>query len=678
MSGARPLGRLADCKVPGCEREGRTSRGLCRFHDRRLRSQRQVASLSDDELACWASTQSPQLCAHQFCLSGLEELVRVELLFALQRRDEMPPPLSPAHVRMLVNRLGGVGSIRRADHEAVGESGGMQSNSVVRGLFRHLRRHLERAWADHTGIDAYGGDIWEIALLDLRPNGSRRWPATEGVVDFRVIELDWLREVIRSWGKDTRPYVQKLRQALLACRIASQALVAGGASDPSRLGPGHFAHVVTAISEHHRADGTLYSAQHRNQLLRVFTEVVDYGRSAGLMAQVPDPFARGRHRPVVDDPNEDELGKAIPESVIRQLDAHIDLLGPRGRAGSIGPADLQFMHQTVYRLLRDTGRRPGEVVSLELGCVETIDGQVNLIYDNHKAGRMRRRLPITMETADVVLAWQRRRVELVGPAVTQGWMFPSPMLRARQSVGHLTSAATGKAFREWVAHIDVIDSDTIGPDGTPLPYARSLVIPYALRHSYAQRHADAGVPVDVLKELMDHRSVQTTMGYYRISLRRKQEAIRAVGSLAVDAAGNPSPLTSPLAYERASVSVPFGNCTEPSNVKAGGGHCPIRFQCAGCGFYRPDPSYLPAIEAHIANLRADEETARAIGAADYVIANMSAEIDAFGRVAEQMHRRLAELDPDERAEVEASSRILRRARAARRIPVVASPPGHTG
>ena len=55
-----------------------------------------------------------------------------------------------------------------------------------------------------------------------------------------------------------------------------------------------------------------------------------------------------------------------------------------------------------------------------------------------------------------------------------------------------------------------------------------------------------------------------------------------------------------------------------------------------------------------------------------MIANLSAEIDAFGHVAETMRRRLAELDPDERAEVEASTRILRRARAARRIPVVAT------
>ena len=144
---------------------------------------------------------------------------------------------------------------------------------------------------------------------------------------------------------------------------------------------------------------------------------------------------------------------------------------------------------------------------------------------------------------------------------------------------------------------------------------------------------------------MDHVAVATTMGYYQISLTRKQRAIRSVGALATDADGNPAPFTSPTAYQRASVSVPFGNCTEPSNVTAGGGACPIRFQCAGCGFYRPDPSYLPALEQHIADLRADRETARAIGAADYVQTNLTAEIDAFTRVTETMRRRLSELAP---------------------------------
>jgi hypothetical protein len=155
----------------------------------------------------------------------------------------------------------------------------------------------------------------------------------------------------------------------------------------------------------------------------------------------------------------------------------------------------------------------------------------------------------------------------------------------------------------------------------------------------------------------------------QVSLKRKQQAIRAVGPLATDAAGNPAPFASATAYQRASVAVPFGNCTEPSNVKAGGGACPIRFQCAGCGFYRPDPSYLPALEQHIASLRADFETAQAMDAAGYVLASLTAEISAFTAAAETMRRTLSALDPAQRAEVEEASRILRRARATRTLPL---------
>ena len=419
-------------------------------------------------------------------------------------------------------------------------------------------------------------------------------------------------------------------------------------------------------------DGGLPSVSYRNVLVYRFCEVIDHGRTAGLMAEVPDTFCRAKRPRLVEDPNEGELGKALPDAVIRQLDAQLGLLGPAGRFGPIAAGDLKAMHHAIYRILRDTGRRPGEVVSLKVGCVEVIDGAHNLIYDNHKAGRMRRRLPITAATAEIIEAWHAYRAELLTPPSTAQWLFPSPVLRSPQALGHLTSSCIGVAFRTWVRRIPVIDGELLGPGGTPLPFERSLIAPYALRHSYAQRHADAGVPVDVLRELMDHVSVQTTMGYYSVSLKRKAQAIRSVGSLAIDAAGRPSPFGGPLAYERASVSVPFGNCTEPSNVKAGGGSCPIRFQCAGCGFYRPDPSYLPALEEHVASLRADRETAMAMDAAEYVVANLSAEINAFNNMADIMRSRLADLGPEERGEVEAASRLLRRARAARRIPVVAS------
>lgn len=664
---ARPLTRAAECRVAGCDRENTSRRGLCRFHDQRLHRR---GLLAGDELAIWVASERPRLGVHQFSLAGLPGLLRAELLYALQQRDQAPPPLDPTQVRILLARLGGIASLRGIDVQAVCESGGIQYNSATRGLLRDLLRHLDQAWAQHAGADPFAGDVWQGALLGLHVNPSRRWPAAQGVIDLRVIGLEWLREIIRDWARATRPYMQRLRETLRACQAASQALAAAGRTDPAALGAGDFTRVLDAIGISRRQDGSPYSASHRNLMIYQFCQVIEHGRASGLMTAVPDPFRPAPRHRVRDDPNEDELGKALPAAVIRQLDASLRLLGPAGRSGPVTAADLQLMHQTIYQILRDTGRRPGEVVSLRTGCIEVIDGQHNLIYDNHKAGRMRRRLPITSQTAVVIMTWEQHRAGLRLPPSLERWLFPSPLLRAHQSWGHITPAAVARMFKIWVAQIGVIDSELTGPDGSPVPFSPSLITPYALRHSYAQRHADAGVPVDVLKELMDHAAVSTTMGYYRVGLKRKQQAIRSVGALAINAAGDPAPLTSPAAYERASVSVPFGNCAEPSNVRAGGGACPIRFQCAGCGFYRPDPSYLPALEDHIASLRADRETALAIGAAGYVTGNLTAEIDAFTTIVSQMRHRIASLPPAEREEIEQASKLLRHARAARQLPII--------
>lgn len=58
------------------------------------------------------------------------------------------------------------------------------------------------------------------------------------------------------------------------------------------------------------------------------------------------------------------------------------------------------------------------------------------------------------------------------------------------------------------------DSDVPGDDGRPMPFDRSRIFPYAFRSSFAQRHADAGTDIDVLMDLMDHRSPDVTMTYY--------------------------------------------------------------------------------------------------------------------------------------------------------------------
>ena len=256
---ARPLTRAPECRVAGCDRESATRRGLCRFHGQRLLRQHKVSSLSDDELAAWVASERPLLGAHQFSLAGLPELLRTELLYALQQRDQTPPPLDPTMVKMLLARLGDAASLREADPRAVCESGGLQYNSAVRGLFRDLRRYLDQARARHFGADAFTGDIWQVALLELPVNATRHWPATEGTIDLRVIEPGWLREIVRHWARDTRPNLQRLRETLRACQTASRVLTTAGCDDPARLGAGDFTRILDAISAQRRADGSLYS-----------------------------------------------------------------------------------------------------------------------------------------------------------------------------------------------------------------------------------------------------------------------------------------------------------------------------------------------------------------------------------------------------------------------------------
>ena len=165
--------------------------------------------------------------------------------------------------------------------EAVCESGGVQYNSATKGLFRDLRRHLERAWAQYTGTDPFAGDVWQVALLDLQSNGSRRWPATQGIVDFGPIELPWLREVVKDWARDTRPYLQRLRETLRACQVASHTLMAAGRTDPASLGAGDF---VLHRAGHRRA-----TPHRRHSVLRLAPQ-------PAALAVLPGHRARPRQR----------------------------------------------------------------------------------------------------------------------------------------------------------------------------------------------------------------------------------------------------------------------------------------------------------------------------------------------------------------------------------------------
>ncbi|MFE5770557.1 tyrosine-type recombinase/integrase [Streptomyces sp. NPDC056485] len=659
---AEPLQAKPTCVVRGCANQ-RVISGLCNTHLQSWEREKRAGATRDPEQ--WARQAAKRLLTNQFSLRDLAEPVRWEFLYGLQQRDARGGVIEPVAARQLARRLEGVPSLLAVDVESFVEGIAKQHN--LTSLIREVVRALRRAALSFRGLEPTDVDSWDLGWLDLRSSalgGRRHRP---GQVDASAIRQQWFREVIKSWATSVSLDSGKFKRVFTACVVASDAMHArpGGGQDHTKLRFADMQAVFTAMSRIRRTtDDELASRSWRQHSFGCFLEIVDFGRKTDMLPGVPGSFDRDKTLVLPpEETTEDAAGRAVPEPVIAQLDAHLALMGAAFSYGEMARADVELMMQTAYLVLRDTGRRPIEVASLSLKCLETRGDENTLVWDNVKKRRYGRKLPITRETATVIRTWQARRRQMEVPSRSRKYLFPS--ITDRSGFAHMDASSLANALREWVAAIPVLLSDELDEQGRRMPFDRTLIFPYAFRHAYAQRHADAGVPVDVLRELMDHRSIVTTMSYYQVSLKRKREAITTLRKHTVDRSGRPAPFTSPTDYEAQSVAVPFGNCREPSNVKAGGKACAIRFQCAGCGFYRPDPSYLPAIEEHVNDLRADRETAKAMDADDFVVRNLGDQITAFTNVADTMRDRLSSLPKDEREEIEEASAVLRKVRATR-------------
>jgi len=191
--------------------------------------------------------------------------------------------------------------------------------------------------------------------------------------------------------------------------------------------------------------------------------------------------------------------------------------------------------------------------------------------------------------------------------------------------------------------------------------------------THAQRHADAGVPIDALAELMDHRNLNITRRYYRVGEERRRDAVDKVTAMQFDRHGNRTWRDARdllddehARYAVGSVAVPYGTCTEPSNVAAGGTDCPLRFRCAGCDHFRTDVSYLPDLTAYLDDLLRARERLAAAAADDWArdaAAPPEQEIRKIRELIGRIRGDIAGLGPDERTRIDDAVTIVRRHRA---------------
>lgn len=672
---AEPLPPGTPCRVGACAGSAHGRVPLCTYHRERWRRHQHEMGMKGtvyEGLKAWAAVQPPWLTGFQFSLVTLPELLRRELLFALVERDKQRPTLSPVAMRLMVRGLAGVSSVAELTDKKLGDLGYLDRNCEAH--WNDVVRLVRGAFDRFRGVDPLDRPVWELSDLGLRSRTRSGLRVNSRRLDVTQIRQEWLHRLLADWVKETTPDTNDFRRTFEGCLSASRALSArpGGGHDPGALKVTDMDAVVAAIRDRKRQDGTATLAYgSRAELLAHFCQLLDFGRRLQILDHVASVFARHPHHKIpYEDPAEDMAGKAIPEYVVAQLDAQVHLIGVDSPYGDMAPETVQVMLRTVYVLLRDTGRRPWEVRWLRVDCLESHHGEYILIWDNHKSRRNRRRLEIGRETAFAIQEWLAIRRTLKVPARSRTFLFPT----ARHGYDACIDADTvAKMLRRWVDGLPELLTDTLDKDGQPLPFDRSRIFAYAFRHTYAQRHADAGTDLHTLRDLMDHKSADTTMGYFKVSMEKRRKAVETMRKHVVDRSGNPAPTSTSTAYEARAVAVPFGNCTEPSNVKAGGGRCPIRFQCSGCAFYRPDPSFLPAVEDHIRALKADREMARALGTAEFVVRNFTDQIDSFQNVVTSIRRQLEAMPDEERRHLEEASVVLRKVRAAAPVPVLPVP-----
>jgi integrase len=659
-----PLKGYGDCARDGCDRLACGPKRLCIRCEAEWRQKRNGLDI-DEFYKVYLFRPSP---GTPISLARLPERVRLELLYVAQRFTQL-------HRR--AGRLGFVVLVREARENGVESLLDLPTltpptwyGSIAQ---RVGMRELDVIYADPD--EEYARDVWDVRKLGV----AHQRCAT---MDFTDIGQPWLREGAKEWArvKSMTSTMAALRATLVVVRLLSESLArrANRGDEKTVLNRADMRQFVERLGRLHRAGRVFDSLFYRGpgtirQFMREGREFGLYepGRPLhGLSAEFavyPEDIPKR-----IRDEDADGEGRALPQVVINQLLSEEYLAMLRSQASE----DICAMLQ----LLADTGRRPGELVALNATCLDSTEyideetGQLErswvLIHDMPKVNLKNYRLFIAESTAQLIIA-QRDRLQARYPdtPLTHLALFPRTH-RNPQGVIHAGEGRLGTTVRDWVQSLPRL----VGPSGEDFP--RERVFPYAFRHSYAQRHADNGTPLDVLCSMMGHGSADTTRGYYKVNKTRMRKAVAVVSEMQLTHRGTRVPADFGALvdaevdrYQVGQVAVPFGVCKEPSNVKAGGQGCPYKFRCFGCDFFGTDPSYLPELRSHLQRLLADHERLNAItnGMLEEWARRDAMpppeEIVAVRRLIRAAEEMLGELSDAERATVDELMAILRRGRA---------------
>jgi site-specific recombinase XerD len=184
----------------------------------------------------------------------------------------------------------------------------------------------------------------------------------------------------------------------------------------------------------------------------------------GVMRQ--QPVSRWRHRLLTPD----RLPKAIPDADLVAFFQVIDSLRDR----------------LLFLLMLRCGLRVSEACALPW---DAIDRPVGTVRINQGKGRVDRVVYLSTDVTQALQRWQQHHAP--GP-----YVFPSPQRRR----AHLFRSIVNRLMDQYLAAA-----------GLTTHYS-----PHCLRHTFATHLLNAGMPLEVLKELLGHHSLHQTLRYAQL------------------------------------------------------------------------------------------------------------------------------------------------------------------
>lgn len=658
-----PLPTLGLCAVSGCERVvANADERCCRGHvtERRVHCRAYGVSDSDEvEFRRWCAVA--ELPASRFVpFWMLNAHFRTELLEGLAATSDVGGHVPLPSLRGVI-RAAAESQCTTLDTWRPAASGATTGVSAVRILAKNRQRALSGPESER------GKDVWDL----------RVWGCRKGLVNFTRISQPWLRELVKDWAWADVPTREPSANGastiryVLAMQHFSASLAArpDGGAQPDVLGRTDVERFLDHMQNQVLAGS---SPSNVSQIVQRVRAVLAWGRETGRLDPAtcgyslapavairsadcpPRSASKGRATRSLEEDSGRPFTTRQVQALIQALDAVEEEFGFRARA--------------YLELLLLTGRRPSEIINLTGDCLrehsrQREDGQIEAQPVLHYyASKVRRwhSLFIDPETAALL---QR----LVDMSQTQ---FPDTEIAELRLFPSRANSRNGRRAMNASAMSRVLGSVLQMPGVSEAMADRERTVLYDFRHTFAQRHADAGVPIDVLQDLMAHVSSDTTRVYFDVTAERRADAVEVMrrfrfsrDGILLDTGEQDLLRLEQQRAGLAGVAVPLGECSHPSMLRPDDHGCPVRFRCLGCSQFSTSVDRLPELQAYLDELLASRETILAGDLLDEWAAEdampHAEEIDLVQQLCDRARDLLSELPGDERVQVEEAITVYR-------------------